>query len=85
MVPFEKKRGRNAEMKQGFYYIYIDANSVINSKQSDGNVDIMQFSEEDIRFIQEVANEEDPFRVIVNSICPGKIKKKIKNNKLKKN
>ena len=71
MIPIDKRRGKNADLKKGFYYIYIDAYSVANSKQMDGNVDIMQFSKEDIHIFNEISKEPDPFRLIVHSVCPS--------------
>jgi DNA helicase MCM8 len=73
--------GRTKEKNKTLFLIYIDANSVDNNKQvnnnSSGNehsnnkVDLMQFSAKDMFAIQEISDEKNVFKLIVNSICPG--------------
>lgn len=52
--------------------MYIDGNSIVNSRQNDkGQVDMLQFTPQDLKMINDVANMEDTFHLLVNSICPS--------------
>lgn len=55
------------------FVLYIDANSVFNSKQADGGKHdaAQQLSLRDMYAVQEIANEQHLFHLIVNSICPA--------------
>eukprot|EP00466_Bigelowiella_natans_P007098 jgi/Bigna1/45150/e_gw1.113.2.1 len=53
------------------YVLYIDVNAVSNGNANEnGKLDIMQFSERDFEAFEEIANQKDVFKLIVNSLCP---------------
>jgi DNA helicase MCM8 len=61
-------RGKN----KCLFLLYIDANSIHNSKTRSGDKsDSLQFTSKDLLAINEIAYEEDVFKLIVNSICPS--------------
>ncbi|NWU98785.1 MCM8 helicase, partial [Upupa epops] len=60
------------------FLLYIEANSVSNSKGQKKNFDedtfqrsFMEFSLKDLYAVQEIQAEENLFRLIVNSLCPA--------------
>lgn len=58
--------------KQPVYYRYIDANSIVNSKQTDtGKLDLVQFSLRDLYGIYHIANHPNTFGMLCYSICPS--------------
>eukprot|EP01112_Ceratiomyxa_fruticulosa_P012920 TRINITY_DN3601_c0_g2_i1.p1 TRINITY_DN3601_c0_g2~~TRINITY_DN3601_c0_g2_i1.p1 ORF type:complete len:728 (+),score=149.30 TRINITY_DN3601_c0_g2_i1:149-2332(+) len=74
MISVEPEKGnpKNGHKNKATFLLYIDANSVDNSKQIDtGKMDLMDFSIKDMYAILEVAKEKNLFNQIVNSICPG--------------
>ena len=61
-------RGKN----KCLFLLYIDANSMHNSKTHSGDKsDSLQFTHKDLLAINEIAHEPDVFKLIVNSICPS--------------
>ncbi len=52
--------------------VYVDANSVDNNKQMEtGKIDLLQFNVKELYAIQEISDETNLFRLLVNSLCPG--------------
>ena len=61
-------RGKN----KCLFLLYIDANSIHNSKTRSGDkTNSLQFTNRDLSAINEIAHDEDVFKLIVNSICPS--------------
>jgi len=54
------------------FLLFLDVNSVSNSKSSEnGKLDLLQFTMKDMQMVQQLANLDNPFRAIVNSIAPA--------------
>lgn len=60
---------RSKQNTKSMFFIYLDANSVENCKQTD-KIELIDFSRSDLTFIYQIANEKNLFRLLVNSLCP---------------
>ena len=61
---------RQSEQMKTMYTLYVDVNSVRNSKQKNGGKMELQIDQRDYPLINAIASMEDTFKLIVNSICP---------------
>ncbi len=52
---------------QTLYQIYIAANSITGNSK----LGLLKFTNKDFEFINKVVNESDPFKILVNSLCPS--------------
>ena len=63
---------RGKDKSKALFVLYIDANAIDNAKNVDnGKVELMNFQIKELFAIQEISNEPNIFRLIVQSICPG--------------
>jgi DNA helicase MCM8 len=68
----EQEKGRPKDKSKSLYLIYIDVNSLDNSKNMDnGKTDLVNFNEKELVAIHHISIEKNVFRLIVNSLCPG--------------
>jgi DNA helicase MCM8 len=66
------ERYANSRSAKALYFLYIDGNSLSNNKEiQKGHMDLTQFSLKDLKFIQDISQENDLFHLIVNSLCPA--------------
>jgi DNA replicative helicase MCM subunit Mcm2 (Cdc46/Mcm family) len=60
-----------ADVNNAMFTLYMEANSVQNHKQGIGQKIEPLLSSKDFRLITSICQDEDPFRLIVNSVCPS--------------
>jgi len=53
------------------YFLYLEGNSITNTKASEKGDDTQSFSTTDLEAIREMGCEPDIFRLIIHSICPA--------------
>jgi DNA helicase MCM8 len=71
-TPEQDKNFRGKDKSKALFVLYIDANAIDNAKNVDnGKVELMNFQIKELFAIQEISNEPNIFRLIVQSICPG--------------
>lgn len=68
-IKTEADRGGNQQTK-ALYFLFIEANSVVNTKQK-GRDASAAFSELDMQMIEQVSDDDNPLRLLVNSLCPS--------------
>jgi hypothetical protein len=72
VVSSEGEGGGARNKNKCLFLLYIDANSIHNSKTHSGDKsDSLQFTHKDLLAINEIAHEPDVFKLVVNSICPS--------------
>ena len=72
VVSSEVEGGGARNKNKCLFLLYIDANSIHNSKTHSGDKsDSLQFTHKDLLAINEIAHEPDVFKLVVNSICPS--------------
>ena len=54
------------------FQLYIDGNSLDSNKQMEGGkMESIEFSTKDMYGILDISSQKDPFKLIVNSLCPS--------------
>jgi len=64
-------KGNRIDPNSAMHSLYLDANSIQNHKQGMGQKVEPLLSTKDFRLISMIFNDEDTFRLVVNSICPS--------------
>ena len=65
------RRG-GGQSKQSLFMLYLDVVSISNSKElKKGKMDLVQYTENELFAIDEIANEDQLFPLLVNSLCPA--------------
>ncbi len=68
-IKTEADRGGNQQAK-ALYFLFLEANSVVNTKKK-GRDAGMAFSQLDMQMIEQVSLDDNPMRLLVNSLCPS--------------
>lgn len=68
-IKTEADRGGNQQAK-ALYFLFLEANSVVNTKKK-GRDAGTAFSQLDMQMIEQVSVDENPLRLLVNSLCPS--------------
>ncbi|EFC48830.1 predicted protein [Naegleria gruberi] len=66
----EYSRGAKGTTKR-MYFLYLEGNSITNTKSTDKGDDTQSFSTNDLEAIREMGCEPDIFRLVVHSLCPA--------------
>jgi len=64
-------RGRQPDSIKAVYTPYLDVNMISSSKQPGGKIEILLDPKIDYPMVYKVATQTNPFRLIVNSLCPS--------------
>eukprot|EP01043_Picozoa_sp_COSAG02_P024782 COSAG02_NODE_1368_length_13029_cov_83.912142_6_plen_840_part_00 len=68
-IKTEADRGGNQQAK-ALYFLFLEANSVVNTKKK-GRDAGTAFSQLDMQMIEQVSLDDNPMRLLVNSLCPS--------------
>lgn len=69
-IKTEADRGGGNQQAKALYFLFLEANSVVNTKKK-GRDSANAFSQLDMQMIDQVAEDDNPLRLLVNSLCPS--------------
>ena len=68
-IKTEEDRGGSRAQAKALYYLFLEANSLVNTKKKERESE--ELTQNDQQMIKMVAEEANPLRLLVNSLCPS--------------